>query len=325
MGVAEVMGLARALAGNVARVVVGRERVLRLLLAALLTERHVLVEDVPGTGKTTLVKALARSLGLDFSRVQFTPDLLPSDVTGFDALDPRTGELRFRPGPVFAQIVLVDEVNRASPKTQSSLLECMEERQVTVDGRTYPLPRPFLLLATQNPVEHEGTFPLPEALLDRFGLRLRLGYPEPEDEVAMLERFTGSDPLADLQPVATSEEALAAQQAVRAVYVDASLRRYVVELCAATRRHPEVLLGASPRCALSLVAMAQAVAAMAGRDFVLPDDVQTLAEAAVAHRIVLTPEARWRGLTPETVVGAALGETPVPTGASMRRRGAASG
>jgi MoxR-like ATPase len=323
MTAAHVMALARALVSNVGRVLVGKESVLRLLLAALLAERHVLVEDVPGTGKTTLVKALARSLGATFSRLQFTPDLLPTDVTGFYALDPRTGELRFRPGPVFHQVVLVDEINRASPKTQSSLLECMEERQVTVDGVTHRLPRPFLVLATQNPVEYEGTFPLPEAQLDRFGLRLSLGYPSAEEEVQLLERFAASDPLAELEPVASADDVLAAQAAVRAVFVDEALRRYVVELCAATRRHPDVALGASPRCALALVALGQAVAAMAGRDFVLPDDIKAVAPAAMTHRILLTPAARWRDASPEAVVAAALRHTPVPADTRpARARGA---
>jgi MoxR-like ATPase len=325
MTTAEVMGLSKALTGSVSRVVVGKEPVVRLLLAALLSERHVLIEDVPGTGKTTLVKTLARSLGASFTRLQFTPDLLPTDVTGFYALDPRSGDLRFRPGPLFSQIVLVDEINRASPKTQSSLLEAMEERQVTVDGATHPLPRPFLVLATQNPVEYEGTFPLPEAQLDRFGLRLHLGYPTAEEEGTLLRRFIDGDPLSELTPVATVEDVLEATAAVRAVYVDDALRRYVVELVAATRRNPDVVLGASPRCALALVALGQAMAAMAGRDYVLPDDVKAVAPAAMAHRVLLTPAARWRDVTADSVVAAALRQTTVPTDTRpARSRGAAS-
>ena len=313
MTTAQVMALTKDLTASVGRVVVGKEAVVHLLLAALLAERHVLIEDVPGTGKTTLVKSLARSLGATFTRLQFTPDLLPTDVTGFYALDPKTGDLRFRPGPLFSQIVLVDEINRASPKTQSSLLEAMEERQVTVDGATHALPRPFLVLATQNPVEYEGTFPLPEAQLDRFGLRLHLGYPTADEESMLLRRFIDADPLAELTPVATVEDVLEATAAVRAVYVDDALRRYVVELAAATRRHPDVVLGASPRCALSLVALGQAVAAMAGRDYVLPDDIKAVAPAAMTHRILLTPAARWRDQTPDAVVTGALRQTSVPT------------
>lgn len=317
--VAEVAAVGQRLQSAIGQVLVGKDGRVALLLCALLARRHVLLEDVPGTGKTTLVKALARSLGASYARLQFTPDLLPSDVTGFNAYDPRTGEFRFREGPVFRQLLLVDEINRASPKTQSALLECMEERQVSVDGVTYRLPDPFLVLATQNPVEYEGTFPLPEAQLDRFGLKLGLGYPSRDEEVALLDRFLGADPLETLGQVCTVAEVTAAQAVCRLIHVDAGVKQYAVDLCVATRRHAEVALGASPRASLALVALAQAHAALSGRDYVLPDDIKALAPWCLPHRVLLAPAARWREQTPDAVVGAVLRSVTVP--AAVPRRG----
>jgi len=309
----QVAGLGKALQQAVSSVLIGKDARVALLLCATLAGRHVLLEDAPGTGKTTLVKSLARAIGGTFARLQFTPDLLPTDVTGFNAYDPRSGEFRFREGPVFHQLLLVDEINRASPKTQSALLECMEERQVSVDGVTYTLPEPFLVLATQNPIEYEGTFPLPEAQLDRFGIKIALGYPGREEEVALLDRFLDGDPLAEVAPVCAVADVVEAQRASRGVHVDASVKQYAVDICAATRRHAEVALGASPRATLALVALAQAHAALDGRDFVLPDDVKTLAPWCLPHRILLAPAARWREQTPDAVVASVLRSVPVPT------------
>ncbi len=304
--------LALRLRDAVGRVVVGNTDGINLLLCALLARRHILLEDVPGTGKTTLVKSLARSAGASFARLQCTPDLLPSDVTGFNAYDPQSGAFHFRSGPVFHQLLLVDELNRASPKTQAALLECMEEGQVTVDGVSRALPRPFCVLATQNPVEYEGTFPLPEAQLDRFGLRLHLGYPDGATERALLDRFIAADPLEDLAPVCSAADLCAAQDACRQVHISGELRDYAVRLSAATRQQPEVLLGASPRATLAVVALAQAWAILAGRGFVLPDDLKAVAAAALAHRIILTPAARWRDQTAAQVVERVLRSVSVP-------------
>ncbi len=313
MTISEIAQLGKSLRQAAATVVVGKESRVTLLLCALLARRHVLLEDVPGTGKTTLIKTLAGAIGGSFARLQFTPDLLPTDVTGFNAYDPRSGEFRFREGPVFHQFLLVDEINRASPKTQAALLECMEERQVSVDGVTYPLRAPFLVLATQNPVEYEGTFPLPEAQLDRFGIKLSLGYPDREEEVALLDRFLVTDPLASVEPVCTVQDVVAAQTACREVHVDISIKQYAVDLCAATRRHSEVALGASPRATLALTALAQAHAALDSRDYVLPDDIKALAPWCLPHRLLLAPAARWREQTPDAVVAAVLRAVPVPT------------
>lgn len=319
MTVNQVAALGKALQQAVGSVLVGKDQRVFLLLCALLARRHVLLEDAPGTGKTTLVKSLAAAIGGTFARLQFTPDLLPTDVTGFNAYDPRGGEFRFREGPVFHQLLLVDEINRASPKTQSALLECMEERQVSVDGVTYGLPEPFLVLATQNPIEYEGTFPLPEAQLDRFGIKIGLGYPGREEEVALLDRFLAADPLQQITAVCSIADVLAAQAATRMVHVEASVKQYAVDVCAATRRHAEVALGASPRATLALVALAQAHAALDARDYVLPDDVKALAPWCLPHRILLAPAARWREQTPDAVVAAVLRSLAVPTAAAGRR------
>jgi MoxR-like ATPase len=285
---------------------------LRLPLLCLLAEGHVLVEDVPGVGKTVLAKALARSLHLSFARVQFTPDLLPSDVTGVNVFDQSTSSFRFRPGPVFANVLLVDEVNRASPKTQSALLEAMQETQVTVDGATHPVQRPFLVLATQNPVEYEGTYPLPEAQLDRFAVRMAIGYPPLAEEARMLAEQTTEPPLEHLQPVAAREEVLAAIDAARSVYVEESVNRYVVALLRHTRGNERLVLGASPRAGIALLRLAKARALVERREFVTPEDVGAMAPHVLPHRLLLAPEARSAGLTAEEAVAAALESTPVP-------------
>ena len=290
-----VAALGQRVIENVSRVIIGKDAVTELILVALLCEGHVLIEDVPGVGKTTLARAIARSIGGQFRRIQFTPDLLPSDISGLTFFNQRTGEFQFRAGPVFTNVLLADEINRATPRTQSALLEAMQERTVTIEGETMPLPRPFLVLATENPVEIEGTFPLPEAQLDRFLLRIVIGYPEPAEEVAMLARFQERNPLDELEPVTTPEELLRAAAACRAVYVEDDLRWYIAEITRATRRHEAIELGVSPRGTLALFHCAQALAALRGRDFVVPDDVKELVTPVLAHRIILSPEARLRG------------------------------
>jgi MoxR-like ATPase len=307
-----VQEFAARVSANVARAIVGNGPVVELLLAALLAEGHALLEDVPGTGKTTLARALALSIDCPFRRIQCTPDLLPTDVTGLSFFNQKLGEFQFRPGPVFAGVLLADEINRATPRTQSALLEAMQERTVTIDGETRPLPRPFIVLATQNPVELEGTFPLPEAQLDRFLMRLELGYPPVEDEVAILARYERADPLAELAPVASAEETLACQRAVRAVHVAEPVRRYTVELVRATRASDEVQLGASPRASLALHRAAQALAAIRGRDFVTPDNVKYLAAPVLAHRLMLHAETRLRGRSAADAVRAAVGRVAAP-------------
>lgn len=296
---------------NIERVIVGKRREVQYVLAALLCQGHILLEDVPGVGKTTMVRALARSLGCEFRRIQFTPDLLPSDVIGVSVWNQKTGEFEFRTGPVFAQVLLADEINRTSPKTQSALLECMEEGQVTVDGISLPLPRPFLVLATQNPIEYEGTFPLPEAQLDRFLLKLRIGYPSAAEEREILHR-SKSGMLESIGPVIDETTVIALQEAARNIYVDPSLEGYMINLASATREHPSIYLGASPRGTLALYRASQAIALIRGRQYVTPDDVKEMAPLTLAHRLILRPEAQMRGATPESLIADLLGALPVP-------------
>jgi MoxR-like ATPase len=305
-------GILEAVLRNVEDVIVGKRDEVELALIALACQGHLLIEDVPGVGKTVLAKSLARSIGCQFKRIQFTPDLLPSDVTGVSIYNQKTGEFEYRPGPVIAQVVLADEINRATPKTQASLLEAMEERQVTVDGVTYEMPRPFMVLATQNPIEYEGTFPLPEAQLDRFMLRLKLGYPSRDDEVTVLDRQQYSHPVEALEQVASSDDLLATQAEVRQVHVNAELRQYIVDLTSATRRHPDVYLGASPRGSLALFRASQARALLRGRDYAIPDDVKVLAESALAHRLIVNPSARVRGVGASEILAEILRAAPVP-------------
>jgi MoxR-like ATPase len=307
-----VRQLAERLIQNVERVIFGKRDVIELTVICLLCQGHLLIEDVPGVGKTMLAKALARSLGGSFKRIQFTPDMLPSDVTGTSIYNQKTGDFEFRPGPIMAQIVLADEINRATPKTQAALLEAMEERQVTVDGVTYRLGPPFLVLATQNPIEYEGTFPLPEAQLDRFLMRLSLGYPSPEQEMAILDAQQFAHPIERLNRVTTVEELVAMQEALKSVYADKLIKQYIVDLVDATRHHPDVYLGASPRGALTLFRAAQARAAIHGRDYVIPDDVKRLAPATLGHRIIISPAARLKGVSASDVLDELLRTTPVP-------------
>lgn len=304
--------LAQNVKTNIGRVIVGKEDVIDLLLVGLLAQGHVLIEDVPGTGKTMIAKALARSLDCSFKRVQFTPDLLPSDISGISFFNQQAGAFEFRPGPLFANIVLADEINRATPRTQSSLLECMEERQVTVDGETRKLMEPFLVLATQNPVESQGTFPLPEAQLDRFLLKIRMGYPTFEEGVAIVQRFIRDQPLADLQPVASADEVVAAQRDIAGIYLSDELIRYLLRVVEATRTHPEVALGASPRASLALMRSAQAFAAINGRGYAIPEDIKALAKPALAHRLVLAGAARFKEGQAEAVLDRILQSVPVP-------------
>ena len=303
---------ARAIIDNVSRVIVGKTPVIEETLAALIAQGHILVEDVPGVGKTMLAKSLAASLGCQFKRIQFTPDLLPSDITGISIYNQSTGSFEFRPGPVMAQVVLADEINRATPKTQSALLEAMEEWQVSVDGNTHHLGFPFIVLATQNPIEYEGTFPLPEAQLDRFLIRVSLGYPDFAEELAVIERQELIHPIEMLKAVASPEDVVRLQAAARDVYVDGLVREYIVSLAKASRSHPDVALGASPRASLGMFRMARAYALVQDRDYVIPDDVQTLAYGVMGHRIILSPAARMRRLQPREVVDRLLESVPIP-------------
>jgi MoxR-like ATPase len=297
---------------NVQKVIVGKDDVIDQVLVAVLCEGHVLLEDVPGIGKTTLARAMATSLGASFRRIQFTPDLLPSDVTGLNWFNQKKQEFEFRPGPIMSQVVLADEINRATPRTQSALLEAMQERQVTVDGVTRSQPRPFLVLATQNPVELEGTFPLPEAQIDRFLLRVEIGYPDEAEENAILERFRASEPLETLEAVTTPDEILALIDDRKEIRVEESVRSYIVQVARATRNHPEVELGASPRATLALYQSAQAWAAIQERRYVLPDDVKALAPAVITHRLMISPQAQLRGRQPEELVADIVDSVPVP-------------
>jgi MoxR-like ATPase len=303
---------------NVERVIVGKHHEVRLALVALLCRGHLLIEDVPGTGKTVLAKAIARSLGCSFRRIQFTPDLLPSDVTGLSIYNQKNQEFEFRPGPIMAQVVLADEINRATPKTQSSLLECMEERQATIDGTTYAMPDPFLVIATQNPIEYEGTFALPEAQLDRFMLRIRLGYPQPIEEVVILDEQKRSHPLEELEVVCSVDELRGMQNAIRDVYVDSTVSEYIVRLVNGTRNHPDVYLGASPRGSIALYRAGQALAGLHGRDYVIPDDVKALAEPALAHRLIIKTSASIHDVQAANIIRELLDATPIdgirPTG-----------
>lgn len=307
------MQMVDALIENIGRVIVGKEEAIEYALIALLCRGHVLIEDVPGVGKTTLASALARSLSCSFRRIQFTPDLMPSDVTGFTMVNFQTGAMEYREGAVMSQIVLADEINRTSPKTQSALLEVMEEHQVTVDGVTHPLPQPFIVLATQNPGEFVGTYPLPEAQMDRFFLKISIGYPTVEQEMDVLERYSSSTrPLDQLTPVCSAENVIAMQQLVTQVYCAPEVRSYVANIAAATRRDPALSLGASTRAAIALIHGAQACALIAGRDYILPEDVQHMVQPVLCHRLVLNPEARMRGLTAEMVVSHIMKNTAVP-------------
>jgi MoxR-like ATPase len=304
--------LVGAIVANLARVVHAPAQTLRLVVLCLVAEGHLIIEDFPGVGKTMLAKALARSLDVPFSRLQFTPDLLPSDVTGVNVFDQRTNRFEFRPGPVFASLLLVDEVNRASPKTQAALLECMQESQVTVDGVTYPLERPFMVMATQNPIEYEGTYPLPEAQLDRFTMRVELGYPSLAEEAKMLEEQTHEPPLDSLEPVAGADDVARLVSRARDVFVEDSLGKYVVALLRQTRGDSRLYLGASPRSGIALLRVAKARALADGRDYLVPDDVKAVAVAVLSHRLILGPEARAAGLGGEAIVADALEKTPVP-------------
>ncbi|MGD2176525.1 MAG: MoxR family ATPase [Anaerolineae bacterium] len=319
MSLEKVEVIADQLVENVERVIIGKRDAIELIIVGLLSQGHILIEDVPGVGKTMLARSLARSLGCSFGRIQFTPDMLPSDVTGVSIFNQKTREFEFRPGPVMAQVVLTDEINRATPKTQAALLEAMQELQVTVDGVTHPLPEPFLVLATQNPIEYEGTFPLPEAQLDRFLMRIRLGYPKPEAEIAILESQRYTHPVTQIEQVLSVEALLAAQEALKDVYLDTLVKKYIVDVVEQTRHHPDIYLGASPRGSLALYRTGQAWAAIQGRDYVLPDDIKALANPTLGHRLIVSPTARLKDVTGETVMREILDSLPVP-GADVRPR-----
>jgi MoxR-like ATPase len=308
----EVQAVANRFIDNVEDVIIGKRRVVEQVVVGLLSQGHILIEDVPGVGKTMMARALAKSLGCSFRRIQFTPDMLPSDVTGVSIYNQKTFEFEFRPGPIMAQIVLTDEINRATPKTQAALLEAMQELQVTVDGVTYQLPRPFMVMATQNPIEYEGTFPLPEAQLDRFLMRIRLGYPDTRDEIAILDSQQFAHPLESLGQVVSVKELANVQEQLKHVYVDPLVKRYIVDIVTQTRRHPDIYLGASPRGALALFRVGQAWSAMQGRDYVIPDDIKALAAPTLAHRLIISPSARLKDVTGEAVMGELLATLPVP-------------
>ncbi|HYU20265.1 MAG TPA: MoxR family ATPase [Chloroflexota bacterium] len=312
MSVTRASEVLQGLLQNVETVVVGKRAEIELTIVALAGQGHLLIEDVPGVGKTVLAKSLAWSIGCAFKRIQFTPDLLPSDVTGVSIYNQKTSQFEFRPGPVVAQVVLADEINRATPKTQAALLEAMEEHQITVDGVTHALPRPFMVLATQNPIEYEGTFPLPESQLDRFMLRVHLGYPRRDEEMDIMDRQQRQHPIETLEAVTSAEELLEVQRAVREVFVDTLIRRYIVDLANATRAHPDVYVGASPRACLALYRASQAWALLRGREYVTPDDVKVLASAAFAHRMIVQPSARVKDVSGRTIVEEIAASVPVP-------------
>lgn len=309
---ANVAAIAKKIVENVEKVIVGKRPSVELTILGLLCQGHILIEDVPGVGKTVLAKSIAKSVGCKFQRIQFTPDMLPSDVTGVSVFNQKSLEFEFRPGPIHAQIVLVDEINRATPKTQSALLEAMEERQVTVDGNTYILEAPFMVLATQNPIEYEGTFPLPEAQLDRFILRIELGYPNKAQEIEVLERQHQTHPLQTIEQVVSVEELLEAQQAIKEIYIDDFIKEYIVEIVRQTRQHPDVYLGSSSRGALAIYRLCQAKAAFEDREYVLPDDVKALAKPALGHRIIVGPAARIKDVSQYEIVEDILANLPVP-------------
>ena len=313
--------LAQKIIENIEKVIVGKSRAVELGVIALMCEGHALIEDVPGVGKTMLARSIARSVGASFKRIQFTPDLLPTDVTGVSIYNQQSGEFEFREGPIIAQMVLADEVNRATPKTQSAMLEAMDERQVTVEGVTHSVPSPFMVLATQNPVEYEGTFPLPEAQLDRFILTISLGYPTIEEELEIIERQQMAHPIESLESVATAQEVIDLQRAIRAIYVDDLVKEYIVNMTGATRSHPDISLGASPRASLAMYRGGQAIALIRGRDFVLPDDVKDLAPPMLSHRMIVSPAARMRGVSSSEVVETILEQTPVPGGQARAAAG----
>jgi MoxR-like ATPase len=316
--IALVQSVSERIAQSVGQVIIGKRNEIRLTILGLFSRGHILIEDIPGVGKTMLARSLSRAIGCTFSRMQFTPDMLPSDVTGVSMFNQKTREFEFRAGPIMAQIVLADEINRATPKTQSALLEAMEERQITVDGNTYPMSEPFIILATQNPIEYEGTFPLPEAQLDRFLMRIQLGYPTPQEELTVLSAQQYDHPINNMYQVVSVQELVAAQHAIREVYVADEIKRYIIDLVSASRQHPDVYLGSSPRGSLALFRTSQARAAMAGRDYVIPDDVKALAEVTLAHRIIVGPAARIKDIASRTIVQDILQATPVP-GASIQR------
>jgi len=310
----KIQDFAKRIITNLETVIVGKNQTLELVVIGLLCQGHLLIDDVPGVGKTVLARSLAKSLGCEFSRIQFTPDMLPSDVTGVSIFNQSTREFEYRPGPIMAQIILADEINRATPKTQSAMLEAMEERQVTVDGATYLLPRPFMVMGTQNPIEYEGTFPLPEAQLDRFFMRVRIGYPGLLDEIRILELQQLRHPILDLKSVAEVDELLSVQELVKTIYVSQPVKRYIVEIVRATRENSEVYLGSSPRGSLGLFRAGQAMAAMQGRDYVLPDDIKFLSEFVLAHRMVIQPAARLRNLSADQIVHEVVSNLAVPGG-----------
>jgi MoxR-like ATPase len=313
----DVASLATRLVNNIEKVIIGKRQPIVLSLVAYFCEGHILLEDVPGVAKTMLARALARSVGCVFKRLQCTPDLLPTDVTGVSIFNQKTTEFEFRPGPIFAQTVLADEINRATPRTQAALLEAMAERRVTVDGQTYELKPPFLVLATQNPIDHEGTFPLPEAQLDRFLIRLSLGYPGMEEEAKMLQRLQHRHPIDELPTIANASEIMAAQDTIREIYVDDKVRKYILDIVHATRQHDDVQLGGSPRASIALFRTAQAMAAMAGREFIVPDDVKRMVLPVLGHRLILRPESRLRKLTPAAVLHEIVSEVSVPVPAGQ--------